>query len=174
MSKNCNLIQSKIDNLKHKNLKKVTKRLVKNGSIIDYSELKVEHIKEKPIRGIRYHLLYLIKESAIEQFTNYINNKYNNITLTDSKKHSKSSINFKKKFKSHLEIELCVEGQHFIPDNLLRSDVLFFFKDQKDDLFVIVKDKYIEYILKSEHCILGMIDFNNGKNLFFQEDNAIK
>ena len=168
MSKiNCNLIQSKSDNLKNKNLEKVTKRLSENGSIIDYSELKAEGITETPIKGFRYRLLYLIKESEIEQFTNYINNKYNNIKLTDSEKHSKSSINFKKKYKSHLEIELCVEGQHFIPDNLLRSDILFFFKDQEDALFVIVKDKYIEYILKSEHCIIGMIDFNNGKNLFF-------
>ena len=52
------------------------------GKIIDYYELQEDDIKEKPISGLRYRLVHLIKESEIGQFTTYINNQNGTIQLT--------------------------------------------------------------------------------------------
>ena len=146
------------------------------GKVIDYSQLQENEIREQPIQGLRYRLMYLIKESEIRNFTKDIN-KYGTIRFTDPTKYGISEIDFKKKYKNYLEIALCVRGHHFIPDKILKDDILFFFNFKKYEnniFFIIVKDEYIDQILYCEHSIFGLVDFCKGKDLLFEKDSSIK
>lgn len=100
------------------------------GKVIDYSQLQENEIREQPIQGLRYRLMYLIKESEIRNFTNDIN-KYGTIRFTYPTKYGISEIDFKKKYINYLEIALCVRRHHFIPDKILKDDILFFFNFKK-------------------------------------------
>ena len=158
-------------------LKNEKKLLKKYGRVIDYSELQEGEVKEQPIHGLRYRLIYLIKESEIENFTNSINNKYGTIQLTDPTEYRTSEIDFKKKDKNYLEVGLCIKGHHFIPDKISRNDILFFFNlknHEKNVFFIMVKDEYINEILYSEHSIFGLVDFCKGSDLLSEKDSSIK
>ena len=145
------------------------------GKVIGYSELQGNEIKKVPISGHRFRLMYLVVESEIDQFVNFINNEDGTIHLTDSMSYRYSEVDFKKIYSKYLEIKLCVKGNHFIPDKILRSDILFFFKRSRNgDFFIIIKDKYINQILKREHCIFGMIDLCRGQKLLLEEDRILK
>ncbi len=161
------------------NLKNEKEILKQHGTVIDYSEFQEDQIKHKPIKGkgLIYRLMYLIKESEIENFTNNINNKYGAIQLTDPTEYRTSEINFKRKHKNYLEVGLCVKGHHFIPDKILKNDILFFFnlkKHEENVFFIIVKDEYINEMLYSEHSIFGLVDFCKGSDLLSKKDSSIK
>ena len=157
------------------NLKNEKELLNRYGKIVNYSELQEDEIKERLVEGgRRYNLVSLITESELGEFTTYINNKYASITLTNPTNYNPLSLHFEKKHKNYLEVELCVDNFHFVPDNLLRNDILFFFRDKKGFFFVIVKDEYITQFSASEHFIVGMIDIIEAKDLFLQKDNIIK
>ncbi len=157
------------------NLKNEKELLKLYGKVIDYSEFQEDEIKEQPIQGFTYRLMCLIKESEIGKFTTYINNQYGTILLRDSTQYRTSALNFKKKHKNYLEVELNVEEKHFVPDNILRDDILFFFNIKEENkFFIVIKDEYIKQLLASEHFIVGMIDIIKAKDLFLQKDNIIK
>ena len=157
------------------NLKNEKKLLRQHGKVIDYSEFQEDEIKEQYIQGLKYRLMYLIKEAEIKKFTTSINNKYGIIHLTDSKIYSTSEINFKKKDKNYLEVGLCVKEHHFIPDKISKDDILFFFNlKHEQKLFITVKDEYINEILYSEHSIFGLVDFCKGSDLLSERDSSIK
>ena len=140
--------------------------LKKYGAIINYLDL-----QEKEVKG----LISLVKESEIEQFANYINNKDGKITLKGSTQYGTADINFRGKYESYLKIELCVEGSHFIPYKILKDDILFFFKRRKDNhFFMLVTDECINQILYSEYSIFGIVDFCEGSNLLLEKDSSIK
>ncbi len=144
------------------------------GKVINYSEFREDEIQNKLIEGFKYRLIYLIKESEIKQFTTSINNQDGTIQLTGSIQYRTSSIKLKKKIKNYLEVELCVQGTHFIPDKILKDDILFFFKRYKNNtFFMIVKDEYINEMLYSEHSIFGIVDFCKGTHLLFEKDSSI-
>ena len=113
-------------------LKNEKEFLKQHGKVIDYSELQEDEVKEQYIQGFKYRLMYLITESEIGNFTNDINNKYGTIQLTDPTEYRTSEIDFKEKHRKYLKVEIFVEGHHLVPDNILRSDILFFLKEIKE------------------------------------------
>ena len=157
------------------NLKNEKELLRKHGKVIGYSEFQQDEIREQPIQGLMYRLMYLIKKAEIKQFTTFINNQYGTIKLTDSTKYRTLNIDFKKKHINYLEVGLCVKGHHFIPDKILKDDILFFFNLKNENgFFIIVKDEYINEILYSEHSIFGLVDFSKGSDLLSERDNSIR
>ena len=146
------------------------------GKIIEYSELKEEHVKNKLKEGFRIKSMYFIQKSQLERFRTTIIDVYSLIEVPNStkKEWQTSEINLLKKKEDYLEVELCVEGLHFIPDKILKNDILFFFLTKKDKFFLIIEDSYINQSLNSEHSIFGMIDFCEGNKLLFERNNSIK
>ena len=147
------------------------------GTVIDYSDLREDKVKVQTKMGYRLRPMYFIKESELEQFRNCIIDAHGKIVITNPKsmEYTTSELNFIKKYKDYLEVELCVEGTHFIPDNILKNDILFFYKiNNVNNFFIIIKDEYIDQMLNSEHSIFGMIDFSKGKDLLLTKDSVVK
>ena len=161
--------------LKNQTILKNKEILSKYGKLISYAEFKGNKVKKKIESGRSYCFMYLIIESEVNQFANSINKKYGSIKLTDSTKYRTLAVDFKERYEKFLKINVRIEDRHFVPDTILRDHILSFFKINKNnDLFIIVKDEYIKQFPESEHCIVGMIDFCQGKDLFLQKDNTIK
>ena len=153
------------------------KNLERYGKIIKYSELKEEHVENKFKEGFPTKPMYFVKKSQLGRFSTTIIAEYSPIEVPNSIKREwqTSEVNLLQKKENYLEVELCVEGLHFIPDKILKDDILFFFLTEKSNVFfLIVEDGYINQFLNSEHSIFGMIDFCEGSKLFFERDDSIK
>ena len=147
------------------------------GKIIEYSELKEKHVENKFKEGFRTKPMYFVKKSQLKRFSTTVIDEYSPIKVPNStkKEWQTSEVNLLQKKEDYLEVELCVEEFHFIPDKILKDDILFFFLIEKNNMFfLIVEDGYINQFLNSEHSIFGMIDFCEGSKLLFERDNSIK
>ena len=139
------------------------------GQIVEFNDLKSKDVHDRP--------MYFIKESQIEDFSNHIINTQSQIDIPQNylRRYDSSDVNCIKKDEGLLEVLLRVEGSHFIPDKILKDDILFFYKIHKgNDFFIIIKDEYIDEILNSEHSVFGMIDFSKGKTLLFDKSKNVK
>ena len=146
------------------------------GNTVDYLDLKEDSIQEKIKQGHKVRPMYLIKVSQLKEFRNGVIHEHGSIKL-----HKKDllfntlEVDFDKKYKNYLKVKLCIEGTHFVPDKILKDDILFFYKIHRvEHFFIIIKDEYMDQVLSREHCIFGMIDFCKGRKLLLTKDNIVK
>ena len=116
------------------------------GRVIEYSELKEKDVKNECKEGFQTKPMYFVLKSQLERFINTVIDVYSPIKVPNliKKGWQTSEINLLQKKEDCLEVELCVEGTHFIPDKILRDDILFFFlikTKNKEVLFVVVTDR---------------------------------
>ena len=146
------------------------------GNVVEYSNLKEDRVQKKIKRGHEVRPMYLIKISQLKEFRNGVIHEHGSIIL-----HKKNlsfntlEVDFEKRHEKYLEVKLCIEETHFIPDNILKEDILFFYKIHGVEYyFIIIKDEYMDQVLSREHCIFGMIDFCKGKDLLLRKDTIVK
>ena len=144
--------------------------LEKYGTIIEYDDLKCEYIKEEPFEGHKIRPLYFVMASRVEIFIERIQDPREEQFFK-----FRNKFDCVKKDENKIEGFLNVKNSYFIPDEILREDILFFYKlNGKDKIFIVLKDEYIYQMANSEHTVFGIIDFSKGKELFLKRDNDIK
>lgn len=157
------------------NLRGEKQILDRYGKVIEFHDLKNSKIKEQiqtVSDGILIHPMHLVRESEIEVFRNHVINKSGAIHIPMSKGYQIFPIDFIEKQSAYLEVLLHINGMHFIPDKILKDDILFFYQ-QNNQLYAIVRDEYLYQSLNSKHTIFGMIDFSNGTTLLYKTDNYV-
>ena len=145
------------------------------GEVIEFNNLKTSEVTEQVFNfppGNRIHPMFLIRESKIKIFRNYVINTKGIIQIPVLEHLYSYVTHLINKKNNYLEISLHIEGSHFVPDKIHKDDILFFYQiDNK--FFIIIKDEYLHQSLNSEYSIFGMIDFSKGTNLLFNKDNHI-
>ena len=159
-----------------KSIVKEREFLSRYGNTIDYPDLKEDKIQEKIKQGHRVRPMYLIKVSQLEKFRNGVIHEHGKIVLhKNDLLFNTLEVDFDEKYKDYLKVKLCVEETHFVPDKILKDDILFFYEIHSVKyFFIIIKDEYMDQTLSREHCIFGMIDFCKGRDLLLTKDNIIK
>ena len=146
------------------------------GKIIEFNDLKNSDVTEQIVEGLSgnpIRPMFLVRESKIEIFRNHVVNNRGMIYIPELEPLGLYLINLISKKSSDLEICLQMDDSHFVPDRIVKDDILFFYQ-RDNQFFTIVKDEYLIQSLKSEYSIFGMVDFSKGTTLLFKKDNYVK
>lgn len=152
------------------------KELLKRyGRVVDYLDLKNDEIKTQVKEGHTVRPMYFIRESDLGKFSAIVHNEYSSFELSEEGFVGTSELNYIKKYENFMAVELCVEGMHFIPDKILKDNILFFYQIKNiDHFFIVIKDEYKDAVLNREHSIFGIIDFSRGTELLFAKDCIVE
>ena len=154
--------------------------LVRYGEVVEYKDFCIHRVEKKSWNWFQRRGANIIRKSDLKKVVSHYIKLNSQIAPPYDANFMSSGCAIKNKSKHGLTVELCVDKNWFLPYNMSKHQICFFYYNKittkgsgKSEWSIIVDDSAVDDFIKSEHALFCMVDFSDGTALLYESAESI-